>query len=85
MNPITIEIEGTLEPDGRLILDESPAMPPGRVRVALQAISDAADSDADVLIVLRRIHAAQEARGNVPRTREEIDAAINASRCEDGE
>ena len=34
----TIEIEGTLQADGRLILDEKPALPPGRVRVSLQAI-----------------------------------------------
>jgi len=36
----TIEIEGTLQADGKLILDEKPAMPPGRVRVALQALSE---------------------------------------------
>jgi hypothetical protein len=33
-----IEIEGTLQADGRLILDEKPALPAGRVRVALQAL-----------------------------------------------
>jgi hypothetical protein len=33
-----IEIEGTLQADGLLILDEKPAMPPGRVRVALRAL-----------------------------------------------
>ena len=34
----TIEIEGTLQADGQLILDEKPALPPGRVRVTLQAL-----------------------------------------------
>ena len=33
-----IEMEGTLEADGRLVLDEKPALPPGRVRVALQPL-----------------------------------------------
>jgi len=35
-----IELEGTLQADGRLILDEKPAMPPWRVRVALQPLID---------------------------------------------
>ena len=34
----TIEIEGTLQADGKLILDEAPNLPPGRVRVALQSL-----------------------------------------------
>ena len=36
----SIEIEGTLEADGRLILDEKPALPPGRVRVALRPLAN---------------------------------------------
>jgi hypothetical protein len=35
----TIQIEGTLRADGQLILDEKPALPPGRVRVAMQALA----------------------------------------------
>lgn len=35
-----IEMEGTLEAAGRLVLDEKPALPPGRVRVALQQLSE---------------------------------------------
>jgi hypothetical protein len=35
-NPISID--GTLQPDGMLVLDETPALPPGRVRVILQAL-----------------------------------------------
>ena len=34
----TIAIAGTLQADGQLILDEKPALPPGRVRVALQPL-----------------------------------------------
>ncbi len=33
-----IEVAGTLQPDGNLILDEKPAMPAGRVRVALRPL-----------------------------------------------
>jgi hypothetical protein len=85
MNPNTIEIQGTLEADGRLVLDEKPAFPPGRVRVTLQAVSRPAEADTDVLAVLHRIRAAQQTRGHVPRTREEIDAKIAALRGEDEE
>jgi hypothetical protein len=81
----TIEIEGTLQADGSLILDEIPALPPGRVRVALQAINNQANAGADVLTVLKRIRAEQKARGHSPRTRDEIDAAIDAMRGEDEE
>jgi hypothetical protein len=28
----TVEVEGTLQADGQLILDEKPDLPPGRVR-----------------------------------------------------
>jgi hypothetical protein len=81
----TIEIEGTLQADGQLILDEKPALPPGRVRVALQAINNQADSAVDVVAVLHRIRADQQARSHVSRTREEIDAAIDAMRGEEDE
>jgi hypothetical protein len=36
----TIELEGTLQADGRLILDEKPALKPGRVRVALRPLME---------------------------------------------
>ncbi len=34
-----IEMEGTLQADGRLVLDEVPALPQGRVRVSLQPLT----------------------------------------------
>jgi hypothetical protein len=36
----TLELEGILQPDGSLILDEKPILPPGRVRVALQPLPE---------------------------------------------
>jgi hypothetical protein len=77
----SFEIEGTLQPNGKLILDEKPTMPPGRVHAALQAIANG--TDPDVLTVLQSIRAAQSARGHASRTREEIDADIDAMRGED--
>jgi hypothetical protein len=79
----TVEIEGTLQADGQLILDEKPALPPGRVRVTLQAINNEAESTADFVAVLHRIRADQQARRHVSRMREEIDSAVDAMRGED--
>jgi hypothetical protein len=82
VNPNSIEIQGTLQADSRLVLDEKPPLPPGRVRVTLQTVSGV-ESGADVVAVLKRIRGAQQARGHVSRTREEIDAAIAAMRDDD--
>ena len=76
-----VELQGTLQADGTLLLDEKPNLPPGRVRVTVQP----AEAQTDVIEVLRRIHAEQAARGYVPRSREEIDADIAAMRQEDEE
>ena len=76
-----VEIQGTLQADGTLVLDEKPNLPPGRVRVTVQP----SEVQGDVIDVLRRIHAEQAARGHVPRSREEIDADIAAMRQEDEE
>jgi len=74
-----VEVQGTLRPDGTLVLDSKPDLPPGRVRVTVQS----AEAPADVIEVLRRIHAEQAANGHVPRSREQIDADIAAMRQED--
>jgi len=36
----SIEIEGTLQEDGTLVLDHKPNLPPGRVRVKVQSVAD---------------------------------------------
>lgn len=81
----TVEVEATLEADGRLILNERPALPPGRVRVVLQVIGSVGAADNDVIAVLQCIRTAQTARGRITRTKEEIDAALDAMRGEDEE
>jgi len=76
-----VELQGTLQPDGTLVLDQKPDLPPGRVRVTVQL----SEAPADVMEVLRRIRAEQAATGHIPRSREEIDADIAAMRQEDEE
>src|SRR5207247_1285561 len=69
-----------LKPDGTLELDEKPGLPPGRVRVTLEA--QAAQSREDVWTVLERIRAERKARGMQGRSRAEIGAEINVLRDE---
>jgi len=78
-----VEIEGTLQADGTLVLDEKPNLPPGRVRVRMQHVLDYTQTD--IWQALQKIWAEQRASGHVPRSKEEIDADIAASRQEDEE
>ena len=83
MTTNTIEVQGTLREDGTLVLDAKPNLPPGRVKVTVEPIPDLTQTD--VWQVLERIWAGQRARGHVPRTREQIDAELEAARQEDEE
>jgi hypothetical protein len=78
-----VELQGTLQADGTLVLDEKPNLPPGRVRVTMQTLPDITQTD--IWQFLERLWAEQRARGHVPRSKEEIDAEIAASRQEDEE
>lgn len=78
-----VEIEGTLQADGTVVLDEKPNLPPGRVRVRVQPALDYTQTD--IWQALQKIWAEQRARGHVPRSKEEIDADIAAARQEDEE
>ncbi len=82
MGETQVVVEGTLQPDGTLVLAEKPNLPPGRVRVTLQAWAAPAGLQDGVLARMQKVWAAQDARGYVPRTREEVDAEINALRDE---
>jgi hypothetical protein len=76
-----VEIQGTPQSDGTLILDEKPALPPGRVCVPVQLLADLMRTP--VWQVPEKIWAEQRARGHVSRSKEEIDADIAAMRQED--
>jgi hypothetical protein len=78
-----IEIQGTLREDGTLLLDEKPQLPPGRVRVTVQPVLEYTQTP--MWKFFEQLRAEQQARGFVPRTREEIDAEIAAGRDEDEE
>lgn len=83
MTTNTIEIQGTLREDGTILLDQKLNIPAGRVKLTVEPMSDLAQTD--VWQILEKIWAGQKARGHVPRTREQIDAELEASRQEDEE
>lgn len=83
MTTNAIELQGTLREDGTLVLDDKPNLPPGRVKVTVEPIPDLTQTE--IWQFFERLWAAQRARGHVPRTKEEIDAELEAARQEDEE
>jgi hypothetical protein len=83
MTTKAIEVQGTLREDGTLVLDDKPNLPPGRVRVTVEPVPDLTQTD--VWQVVERLWAGQRSRGHVPRTREQIDAEVEAAHQEDEE
>lgn len=74
-------IEGTLNPDGTLELDEKPNLPPGRVRVVLQ-VPGQAPAKPDIADLIDKIRADLQASGVPTRTAEEIETALRESEDE---
>ena len=66
-------LEGTIESDGTLVLDEPTRLPAGRVQVIVQALPELPDGD-PFWDMMRSIWAGQKARGHVPRSAEEVEA-----------
>ena len=75
MTENTLEVPGTVQPDGTLVLDKKLALPAGRVRVTVTAVPQPNPANAaEHLAIMEQIWADQKARGHIPRTREQIDA-----------
>src|SRR5437588_5711852 len=78
-----VEVQGTLREDGTLVLDARPNLPPGRVKVTVEPVPDYKQTE--IWQFFEQLWAKQRASGHVPRTREEIDAELEAARQEDEE
>ncbi len=76
----TVEVQGTLQPDGTLALDEKPALPAGRVKVLLQSVAE--QPAKDPWGTMQRIWAERKALGLQARSAEEIDADLGSLRDE---
>jgi hypothetical protein len=82
MSLIEIVIEGTLQPDGTLVLDQKPKLPAGRVTVVLRQAEVALPRDDPFWQRMQAMWDAQKAGGHVPRSVEEIDAGLRELREE---
>jgi hypothetical protein len=75
-------VQGTLNADGTLELDEVPKLPPGRVQVTVAPLA-AAPARRGLVEVMDEIRRRQRARGYRGRTLEEMQAEEAARRQED--
>lgn len=71
-------VTGTLTDDHTVALDEALPLSPGKVRLSVEPLANTPKRPHDEMIA--EIWARQKARGHQPRTREEIDAYIQAER-----
>jgi hypothetical protein len=81
MSATTVVLQGTVKPDGTLELEGKVPLPPGKVSVTLQSVPYSQETD-PLFVLLRGIWAGREAAGIQPRTREEVDADLEAVRDE---
>lgn len=79
----TLEVLGTVRADGTLELDEKLKVPPGRVKVRVESVSEIPAKPTEGLVeFVERMRREMEAAGHKFRTKEEIDAEIDELRNE---
>jgi hypothetical protein len=74
-----VVVQGTVKPDGTLELNQPVNLPPGEVRVIVQAMTHSSEN---VLTVMERIWAERKAKGMQGRSGEQVDADIQSTRDE---
>jgi len=82
MTPTSIVLDGRLKPDGTLEFPEKLDLPPGKVRVTIEAIPEPQASGRSLAAFFDELEQAQAASGFVGRSKEEIDAEVNEMRDE---
>jgi hypothetical protein len=84
MSAKQVELGGTLKPDGTLVLDHKPDLPPGRVKVVLQAVDVPTPPPQETLLeYIQRVRAEREKAGYPFMTDEEVTAWIEELRADD--
>jgi hypothetical protein len=73
MSLTQVTVHGTLNADGTLELDEKPNLSPGRVQVTVAPLADLPRDD-PFWQRMQAMWAAQESRGFVPRSAQEVEA-----------
>ena len=84
MNAAAVVVDGTVQPDGTLEVNQKVNLPAGRVHVTIEPVAEPVQPDR-FWTMMESIWAAQLAAGRTPRTREEIDREIEALRNESEE
>ncbi len=82
METSQVEVQGVLQADGTLVLDERPNLPAGRVTVLVRPLESAPPKRRPLVGFGVEIWAERKALGLQPRTAEAIDAEINVMRDE---
>ena len=80
MSTQQVILHGRIQLDGTLQVEEKVNLPPGPVNVTVESAAMAARKG--TLQVLEEIWARRQSRGAVARSKDEIDAEINAMRDE---
>jgi hypothetical protein len=81
MSQAIVILEGVVKPDGTLELPRKLDLPPGRVQVTVERVTETSQPDR-FWKMMDAIWADLRASGRPPRTREQIDAEIDALRTE---
>jgi hypothetical protein len=83
MKEIQVEVQGTVQPDGTLVLDQKLQLPAGRVKVVVQPVYDSAPPQESLVEFVDRVRREAEARGHQYMTDEELHAWIEELREDD--
>ena len=75
-----VVVHGMLTPEGRLEVEQPVSLPPGEVRVTIEALTP--KSRRNPMEVLQEIWAERKKFGMQGRTAQQVDADINAMRDE---
>jgi hypothetical protein len=67
----SVTVRGTIRADGSLEVTDKIMAPPGPAEITVRPLTPSGGED--VITILNRIRAEQQASGYVPRTKEEID------------
>ena len=82
MDTRQVVVNGTVQPDGTLDLDEKVRLPAGRVQVTVQWEAQPGPEVVSLRETFEQINKSQEARGFQGRSKEEIDASVRELREE---
>lgn len=83
MNAQRIEAQGVLRPDGTLVLNERPNLPPGPVRVVIESQPAPAPATEGLLDFVQRVQRESIARGHQFLSDEELTAWVDDLRADD--